>query len=125
MDTIHKVMDDYFKCWNEGFKTKDGKKIREFLSEDFIGYWGHSDIQQPMVYDSFYDIESVLKQYDHAEKHFEPMSITERKSNEEYLVIGTEVNVINDVPHPAKCMFVWRKSEGDWHLQREFIELER
>ncbi len=125
MNAIHEVIEQYFESWNRAFESKNGEEIRGYFSESFVGYWGNSEVEQPMVYDRDYDLETVLAQYGDARKSFEPVSITERKTDEEYLVMGTETNVVNGVPHPAKCMFVWQKENGSLKLRREFIELEK
>ena len=125
MDSIQEVLNGYFKAWNDAFISKNGDGIRNYMSQHFVGYWAHSNLNKPDHYDFNYDIESALKQYDHAQKSFGPFSITERKDGEEFLVLGTETNVINDVPFPAKCMFVWRKESNGWKLVREYIELEK
>lgn len=95
------------------------------MSKSFVGYWAHSNIDQPDPYFYNYDLDSVLKQMDNAEKSFEAVSITKRRNGEEYLVLGRETNVINGEPYTAQCMFVWRKEDGNWKLLREYIELER
>ncbi|KIL35038.1 hypothetical protein SD71_15350 [Cohnella kolymensis] len=125
MDNIQEVLEGYFKCWNEAFISKNGDEIRNFMSKNFVGYWAHSNIDKPEQYDYNYDINNVLKQYDDAEKSFEPVSITKRKDGEDFLVVGTETNKINNIPHTAKCMFVWRRESGEWKLLREYIELEK
>lgn len=125
MDNFDRVLEEYFKCWNTAFVSKNGEEIRHYMSKNFVGYWAHSNLDQPEQYDYSYDINGVLKQYDDAEKSFEPASISSRKEGEEFLVIGTETNLINGIPHLAKCMFVWRKENNDWRLLREYIELEK
>lgn len=104
MDSIQEVLNGYFKSWNDAFISKNGDGIRNYMSQHFVGFWAHSNLNKPDHYDYNYDIESALKQYDNAQKSFEPISITERKDGEEFLVLGTEMNVINDVPFPAKCI---------------------
>ena len=125
METIQDVLKDYFKSWNEGFISKNGDKIRSYMSKNFVGYWAHSNLEQPEVYDHNYDINEVLKQTDNAEKSFETLSITNRKNGLEFLVLGKETNLINGEPYTAQCMFVWRNEENKWKLLREYIELER
>ena len=125
METIQNVLKDYFKSWNEGFISKNGDKIRSYMSEKFVGYWAHSNLEQPEVYYHNYDINEVLKQTDNAEKSFETVSITNRKNGLEFLVLGKETNLINGEPYTAQCMFVWRNEENKWKLLREYIELER
>ena len=63
MEVIQKVIEEYFKSWNDGFKSKDGDGIRLFMSENFVGYWAHSNLDQPDRYDYNYDLNSVLEQY--------------------------------------------------------------
>ena len=125
MENIHDVLDDYFKSWNEGFISKNGDKIRHFMSKNFVGSWAHSNIDQPDVYYYNYDLNNVLKQMDHAEKSFEIASITNRKNGLEFLISGKETALINGEPYTAQCMFVWRKEVNEWKLLREYIELER
>ena len=125
MDNIQAVLDDYFKCWNEGFISKNGDKIRRYMSVKFVGYWAHSNIDKPEVYGYDYDLNSVLKQVDNAEKSFEILSITSRKNGCEFLILGRETNQINGEPFAAQCMFVWTKEGSQWKLLREYIELER
>ena len=125
MDNIQEILNGYFKSWNEGFITKNGDGIRNYMSENFVGYWAHSNLDKPDQYDYNYDLNNVLKQYENAEKSFEPVSITERKNGDEFLVLGRETNTINGEPYPAQCMFVWRKEGNEWKLLREYIELER
>ncbi|MFG6113738.1 nuclear transport factor 2 family protein [Halobacillus sp. MO56] len=126
MEKIEAVLKDYFQAWNEGFVSKSGKTIRKFMSRNFVGYWAHSNLEQPDQYKyDEYDLDAVLQQYGDAEKSFEAASITERHKGKEYLVLGREINRINGDPYPAQCMFVWRKEGGEWKLVREYIELER
>ena len=87
MENIQDVLDAYFKSWNEGFISKNGDKIRSYMSKNFVGYWAHSNIDQPDVYYYNYDLNNVLKQMDHAEKSFEILSITNRKNGLEFLVL--------------------------------------
>jgi ketosteroid isomerase-like protein len=122
---IQKVLTDYFKAWNEGFRSKEGDHIRRFMSKDFVGYWAHSGVTQPDPYFYNYDLNSVLKQMDHAEKTFEVRSLTERNEGREVIVVGKETNTINGKPFTAQCMFVWRNEDDEWKLLREYIELER
>ncbi|MDQ0271373.1 nuclear transport factor 2 family protein [Cytobacillus purgationiresistens] len=122
---IQAALDRYFQAWNEAFTTKDGEKIRGLMSEDFKGYWAHSGMKEPDVYDYYYDLNSVLKQYKQAEKSFEVLSYSERRGSEDYVVLGTETNLVDGEPFPAKCMFIFTKEDNDWKLFREYIELER
>lgn len=125
MDIIQGLLNSYFTAWNEGFISKNGDGIRNYMSENFVGYWAHSNIDKPDPYYYNYDLDSVLKQMDNAEKSFKAVSITERKNGNEFLVLGQETNLINGEPYRAQCMFVWRKEENEWKLLREYIELER
>jgi Domain of unknown function (DUF4440) len=125
LEKTQEIMSEYFKAWNEGFKSKNGDKIRNFMSKNFVGYWAHSNIDQPEPYFYNYDLNSVLKQMNDAEKSFEPYSITERKIGSEKIILGRETNVISGKPFNAQCMFIWRKEENQWKLLREYIELER
>ncbi|MCA0983238.1 nuclear transport factor 2 family protein [Halobacillus yeomjeoni] len=125
MNAIKQVLNNYFSTWNEGFETKSGDKIREYMSEDFVGYWSHSGIQEPEPYYYDYDLDTVLKQMDNAEKTFEPVSVNERKDGDEYVILGKETNTINGKPFTAQCMFVWRNEVGGWKLLKEYIELEK
>ena len=74
METIQSVLDNYFASWNEGFISKNGDTIKQFMSSKFNGYWAHSNIDNPEVYGYDYDINSVLKQTDNAIKSFEIVS---------------------------------------------------
>lgn len=125
MKNMQNVLDNYFQSWNEGFISKNGDEIRSYMSEKFVGYWAHSNLDKPDVYFYDYDLNNVLKQMDHAEKSFEILSITKRKNGLEFLVTGKETNLINGEPFTAQCMFVWRKEGDEWKLLREYIELER
>lgn len=125
MDNIKKVLDGYFTAWNDCLVSKNGEQIRNYMSNSFVGYWAHSNIDQPDQYYYDYDLNSVLKEMDNANKSFEAVSITERRNGEEYLVLGRETNLINGEPYSAQCMFVWRKENNEWKLLREYIELER
>lgn len=125
MEKIQEVLDGYFKAWNDGFVSKSGNEIREYMSKVFVGYWAHSHLDQPDQYHYDYDLDGVLQQYGNAHKSFEPLSITERRNGDEYLVVGRETNMINGEPYRAQCMFVWRKESDNWKLVREYIELER
>ncbi|MFD1020879.1 nuclear transport factor 2 family protein [Thalassobacillus hwangdonensis] len=125
MLTIDNVLEEYFHAWNEGFTTKNGDGIRAHMSKEFVGYWAHSGIKEPDPYFYDYDLNSVLKQMDDAEKSFETASVSERKEGEEVLVLGKETNVIGGIPFTAQCMFVWRNEENGWKLIREYIELEK
>ncbi|ANC77495.1 DUF4440 domain-containing protein [Fictibacillus phosphorivorans] len=125
MKAIQKVLTNYFQAWNKGFISKDGDHIKTFMSERFVGYWAHSEVTQPDPYFYDYDLNSVLKQMDHAEKTFEVRSLTERDEGREVIVVGKETNTINGKPFTAQCMFVWRKEKDEWKLLREYIELER
>lgn len=125
MDIIRGILNSYFTAWNEGFISKNGNGIRNYMSENFVGYWAHSNIDKPDPYYYNYDLDSVLKKMDNAEKSFKAVSITERKNGNEFLVLGRETNLINGEPYRAQCMFVWRKEENEWKLLREYIELER
>jgi hypothetical protein len=125
LDIINEILNSYFRAWNEGFISKNGEGIREYMSERFVGYWAHSNIDKPDPYFYDYDLNNVLRQMDNAEKSFEAVSITERKNGDEFLVLGRETNLINGEPYNAQCMFVWRKENKQWKLLREYIELER
>ena len=125
MDITKEMLNGYFTAWNEGFISKNGDGIRDYMSKNFVGYWAHSNIDKPDPYYYNHDLESVLKEMDNAEKSFEAVSITERKNGNEILVLGRETNLINRKPYRAQCMFVWRKEENKWKLLREYIELER
>lgn len=125
MNLMKDLLNSYFKAWNDGLVSKNSDGIREFMSKSFVGYWAHSNLEKPDVYEYDYDLESVLRQMDNAEKSFEPMSITKRKDGNELLVLGRETNLINGVPYHAQCMFVWRKESNECKLLREYIELER
>lgn len=125
MDKIKDVLAAYFNAWNVGFASKNEDEIRSFMSEKFMGYWSHANLDEPMQYDYHYDLNSVLEQYVDAEKSFESISIQERNNGEEIVVFGRETNKINGQSHHAQCMLVWRKEEGRWKLLREYIELEK
>ena len=125
MDLINELLNRYFKAWNDGFVSKKSDGIREYMSKRFVGYWAHSNIEQPEPYYYDYDLNSVLREMDHAEKSFEMVSITKRKNGNEYVVLGRETNLINGSPYYAQCMFVWRKESNEWKLLREYIELEK
>ena len=112
-------------AWNEGFKSKNGDNIRNFMSESFVGYWAHSNIKQPDPYFYSYDLNTTLEQMNNAEKSFEIYSITERKNGNELIVFGRETNMISGEAFAAQCMFIWRKEDNQWKLLREYIELER
>jgi hypothetical protein len=120
LDSIKEILNDYFRAWNDGFNSKKGERIREYMSEKFVGYWAHSNIDKPDPYFYNYDLDSVLRQMDNAEKSFEAVSIIERKNGNEFLVLGRETNLINGEPYTA-----WRKENNRWKLLREYIELER
>ncbi|WP_019241072.1 MULTISPECIES: nuclear transport factor 2 family protein [Bacillus] len=125
MSHFRKVLNQYFEAWNLGLRNKNGTEIRMFMSEKFIGYWAHSNLDCPEEYRYDYDIDEVLMQYNTAEKSFNPLSFTERNNGDEMVVMGREINIIDGEPYPAQCMFIWRKEEGQWKLVREYIELER
>ncbi|MGM0844930.1 MAG: DUF4440 domain-containing protein [Bacillota bacterium] len=125
MDEIKKILNEYFQAWNKGFTSKNGDEIRNYMSKSFVGYWANSNIEKPDPYYYEYDLNSVLKQMDDAEKSFNDVSIIERKNGDEFLISGRETNLINGEPYTAQCMFVWRKEENEWKLLREYIELER
>jgi hypothetical protein len=125
LNIIKERLNSYFVAWNEGFISKNGDGIRDYMSKSFVGYWAHSDIDHPEPYFYDYDLNSVLSQMNNAQKSFEVVSITERKNGEEYIILGRETNVINGEPYAAQCMFVWRKEDIEWKLLREYIELER
>lgn len=125
MKDFEAVLSDYYSAWNEGFKSKDSNRIKEFMSKDFTGYWAFSGITKPEVYDYHYDISSVLDQYDeNTYKEYEILSITKRNNEENYLIFGTETSTISGQPHHAKCMYVCAIENGDWKLIREYIEME-
>ena len=125
MDFVKDLLNSYFKAWNDGFVSKNSDGIRDYMSKSFVGYWAHSNLDKPDVYYYDYDLNSVLRQMDNAEKSFEAVSITKRNNENEILVLGRETNLINEVPYYAQCMFVWRKESNKWKLLREYIELER
>ncbi|WP_164667461.1 nuclear transport factor 2 family protein [Virgibacillus doumboii] len=125
MEEIKTVLNEYYNTWNDAFNSKDADRIRDYMSESFTGFWANSTIDQPTQYDYNYDIDSVLAQYDDAHKSYVPESIIERNDGNDYLIYGTETNTVNGTPLQAKCMFVWRKEQGQWKLVREYIELER
>lgn len=106
MDLIKELLNSYFKAWNDGFISKNSDKIRDYMSKSFVGYWAHSNIEQPAPYYYDYDLNSVLRQMDNAEKSFEIVSITKCKNGDEYLVLGRETNLINGAPYYAQyvCM---------------------
>lgn len=68
MNTIEEVLNDYFIAWNKGFISKNGDGIRAYMSKSFIGYWAHSNIDNPEPYYYDYDLDSVIRQMDNAEK---------------------------------------------------------
>lgn len=123
--TIEKLLEDYINSWNEGFISKNGDKIRRFMSLDFTGYWGHSGLEKPEEYGYNYDLDAVLVNEGDAHKSFDIMSVTERRNGEELVVFGRETNTINGQVFSAQCLFIWRKEEHGWRLLREYIELER
>ena len=123
--TIEMVLDDYFNSWNEGFISKNGDGIRQFMSKEFIGFWGHSKLEKPEEYHYDYDLDAVLANEGDASKSFDIPSIIERGDGNELVVFGRETNTISGEAFPAQCMFIWRKEQGDWKLLREYIELER
>ncbi len=125
LDSIKELLNSYFRAWNDGFVIKSGDGIRDYMSKSFVGYWAHSNIEKPDPYYYNYDLNSVLRQMDNAEKSFETVSITKRKNGNEFLVLGRETNLIKGVPYYAQRMFVWRKESNEWKLLREYIELER
>ncbi|WP_029191092.1 hypothetical protein [Ornithinibacillus scapharcae] len=125
MKNFEEVLGDYYKAWNQGFKTKDPTNIKEFMSKDFTGYWAFSGIAKPEIYDYHYDITTVLNQYDeNTNKDYEIISTTKRNSEENYLIFGTETSMISGQPHYAKIMYVWAIENGKWKLIREYIEME-
>lgn len=71
MDFIKELLNSYFKAWNDGFVNKNSDGIRSYMSKPFVGYWANSNIEQPDPYYYDYDLTSVLKEMDHAEKSFE------------------------------------------------------
>lgn len=125
MEQLQNFLDTYFEAWNRAFHTKNGDEIRSLMSKDFIGYWAHSGLVKPDQYDYSYDLDGVVSQYEEAHKSFDIESYSTRKNGEEYVVLGTEKNVVNGEPHPAKCMFIIRKEQDGWKLLREYIELEK
>jgi hypothetical protein len=125
MHYIQEVLNGYFKAWNNGFVSKNSEGIKGYMSKSFVGYWAHANLDKPDQYDYHYDLDGVLQQYDNAEKSFETFSVVERKNGQECVVLGREKCIINGELYAAQCMFVWRKEEGEWRLQREYIELER
>jgi hypothetical protein len=44
MEMIQDILNKYFIAWNEAFISKNGDKIKSFMSKNFIGYWAHSGI---------------------------------------------------------------------------------
>ncbi len=116
---------DNSRAWNDGFRSINGDKIRSLMSEIYKGYWAHSGLAEPDVYDYDYDLDGVLSQYKHAEKSFKMLTATLRQDGEEYVVMGTETNLVDGAPFPVKCMFIFTKEAGEWKLLRENIELER
>ncbi len=125
MKTVEEVINKYFQAWNEGFISKNGDGIRSFMSQNFVGYWAHSEITQPEPYFYSYDLNSVLSQIDDAEKTFEIYSVVERNNGSQKVVMGRETNVIGGRPFTAQCMFIWRLEGSEWKLLREYIELEK
>src|SRR5690554_1635627 len=92
---IKEVLEAYFSAWNQAINSKDGKLIRNFMSQNFVGYWAHANIQQPEPYFYDYDLNGVLIDLNHAKKSFEIYSITERGNGNQIIVLGRETNVIN------------------------------
>jgi hypothetical protein len=125
MNHFNEVLNNYFHTWNQGFATKNETPIKEMMSSDFKGYWSHSGMNEALIYDYHYDIKEVLMNYDDAQKSFETLSVTERQDGEQIIVTGQETSIINNVPHKARCMFIWKRENDNWKLLREYIELER
>lgn len=124
MNEFRERLNAYYEAWHVGFASKDANQILDFMSKDFKGFWSNSILTNPEQYDYNYDIVSVLKSYSNPQKSFELITLSERKMGEEVIVLGTESTVINGDLHAAKCMYIWRKENGDWKLLREYIELE-
>ena len=123
--TAAAILDTYFKSWNEGFISKNGGAIRQHMSEQFIGYWAHSNLEIPEVYHYDYDLDSVLASEEGAQKNFTATAVAERKDGSELIITGREQNIIKGQFFYAQCMFIWRKEDSRWKLLREYIELER
>ncbi|WP_433748051.1 nuclear transport factor 2 family protein [Falsibacillus pallidus] len=125
MTSIQAVLDAYFESWNDGFISKNADGIKSFMSKKFVGYWAHSNIDQPEFYTYDYDINGVLNHVKNAKKSFTAHSITERKNGGQIIVTGRETSLISGETFAAQCMFIWEKEEDQWKLLREYIELER
>ena len=117
-------MDTYFGKWNEGFQTFDATPIKAFYHEDFIGFWGNSQLNVPDQYGRDYDVEAVLRDMPGAVKTFTPLHFSRRTENE-VAVIGILSASFKGKEYPSQCLYILRHTEDGWKILREYIELER
>ncbi|WLD94722.1 DUF4440 domain-containing protein [Alkalihalobacillus sp. AL-G] len=125
MNGIDSVLDSYFDAWNRAFQSKNDTEIRAFLSKEFKGHFGRSEMTEAYTYDADYEIVPILNMYTTAEKSFEVLSSAKRNSDREIVVIGNEQNLIDGELSKAKSMMIWRNENNEWKLLREYIELEK
>ena len=118
------ALNEYFAKWNEGFITFDPVPIKDFYHEEFLGFWGNSQLTVPEQYGKDYDLEVILRDMQGAVKTFKTLHYSERGKNE-IAVIGIEVALFEGNQYPAQTMYIWRNTETGWKIMREYIELER
>ena len=118
------ALDLYFSKWNEGFKTFDAAPIKTFYHDDFIGFWGNSQLTVPDQYGRDYDVEQVLRGMPGAVKTFTPLH-SSRRSDNEVAVIGVLSAAYEGNHYPSQCLYILRNTDDGWKILREYIELER
>lgn len=117
-------LDMYFSKWNEGFQTFDAAPIKAFYHDDFVGFWGHSQLLVPDQYGREYDVEEVLRGMPGAIKTFTPLHHSPRAENE-IAVIGVLSAAFEGKEYPSQCIYILRNTNKGWKILREYIELER
>lgn len=110
--------------WNEGFQTLDASPIKSFYHDDFIGFWGNSQLTVPDQYRKDYDVEEVLLSMPGAIKTFTALHFSNRSENE-VAVIGVLSAEYKGNHYPSQCLYILRKMNDGWKILREYIELER
>ena len=118
------ALNEYFAKWNEGFINFEPAPIKDFYHDEFIGFWGNSQLTVPEQYSKDYDLEVVLRSMPGAVKKFNTLHYSERGENE-IAIIGIEIALFEGNHYPAQTMYIWRNTENGWKIMREYIELER
>ncbi len=114
----------YFSKWNEGFITFNAAPIRTFYHDEFVGFWGNSQLTIPDHYDRYYNVEDVLRGMPGAVKTFSTLHFTNRSENE-VSILGILTATYEGQDYPSNCLYILRNTDNGWKILREYIEIDR